>query len=246
MNDQPIRSAATVILVRDGHPQYEILMLKRTTNTAFAGGMYVFPGGRVDESDYHFTYEHQISQLSRDQLHQKKALGEDWLACWVAAIRETFEESGLLLACTDSGEQINTQDGKVIEYRRQLRNNEIDLTTICAKEGWILTVDQIHFFNRWVTPPGRPRRFDTRFFIGSAPDGQLELHDGEETTESIWISPTTALAENKKGKLAMMAVTIKQLEDLSSHEAAASLIARVESSRDFPHYLPSGATRPDA
>lgn len=243
MSEQPIRSAATVILVRDTLPQYEILMLKRTTNTAFAGGMYVFPGGRVDEADYHSNYEQQMTELSHDQLHQKKALGDDWLACWVAAIRETFEESGLLLACTKSGGQINTQDEKVIEYRRQLRNSEIDLCTICAKEGWFLTVDQIHFFNRWVTPPGRPRRFDTRFFIGTAPNGQLELHDGEETTDSIWISPTTALAENKKGKFAMMAVTIKQLEDLSGHEEAASLISRVKSSRDFPHYLPSGSAK---
>jgi len=242
MNDQPIRSAATLILVRQAHPQYEILMLKRTTRTAFAGGMYVFPGGRVDESDYNASYKKQITPLSQDQLHQKNALGDDWLACWVAAIRETFEESGLLLASTYEGKQINTQDEKVIKYRRLLRNNEISLGTMCANEGWTLSMNQIHFFNRWVTPPGRPRRFDTRFFVGSAPNDQLELHDGEETTDSIWISPTTALAEYKKGDFAMMAVTVKQLEDLAEHQTAASVLSRVRSSRDYPHYLPSGGS----
>ena len=115
--------------------------------------------------------------------------------------------------------------------------------TICAQEGWLLATDQIHFYNRWVTPPGRPRRFDTRFFIGAAPDRQQELHDGEETTDSIWISPTEALVQNKQGDFAMMAVTVKQLQDMDQYTDSASLLRMAKSSRDFPHYRPDGSAR---
>ena len=243
MKKQPVRPAATVILVRPALPQYEILMLKRTTSAAFAGGMYVFPGGRVDESDYLTNYDKHMVPLTTDQIYQKEAHGDDWLGCWVAAIRETFEESGLLLAYDEQGQEINNQHQRVSDYRQQLRDNDLQIDTICAQEGWLLATDQIHFYNRWVTPPGRPRRFDTRFFIGAAPDRQQELHDGEETTDSIWISPAEALIQNKQGDFAMMAVTVKQLQDMDQYTDSASLLRMAKSSRDFPHYRPDGSAR---
>lgn len=239
--DQPVRPAATVIIARNAQPQYEIFMLRRTNQAAFAGGMYVFPGGRVDDDDHGDYHEKHRQGPSAAQLPQREALGDDWCGYWIAGIRETFEEAGILLAYNSDGDILSYEDhneARFEKYRHALHDGEVTLAEICSNEKLTLAVDLIHFYNRWITPTGRPRRFDTRFFITQAPTQQVGFHDGKETVDSIWISPGDALRLNEAGEFGMMSVTVKQLTDLRRHESVHDLLAMARENRDFPTYRP--------
>ena len=239
---QPIRPAATVILVRDAGAGFEIFMLRRTSKASFAGGMYVFPGGRVDSDDHLHKYDSVRVGPDRRQALQQKALGFEWRGFWIAGIRESFEEAGLLLAYDAQGELLRYGDADAHErfsgYRGPLHAGEISLQEICQRENLRLAVDRIHFYNRFVTPLGRPRRFDTRFFVAEAPPGQTGQHDEKETVHSIWISPQEALARNAAEEFDLMNVTRMQLQSLAAHGSKAELLEMAASKREFPVHRP--------
>jgi 8-oxo-dGTP pyrophosphatase MutT (NUDIX family) len=239
---QPIRPAATVIIVRDGRDGFEIFMLKRTSSAAFAGGMYVFPGGRVDGDDHLHAYDEQRIGPSDQQQLQQLALGAEWRGYWVAGIRESFEEAGLLLAYNEAGNLLAYHDdamqARFDAYRGPLHAGELSLRAICEQENLKLAVDHIHFYNRFITPHGRPRRFDTRFFIAEAPPGQTGRHDDKETVDSIWISPRDALRRNDDKQFDLMRVTRRQLEALSGNGSKAELLAAAAASTEFPTFRP--------
>jgi 8-oxo-dGTP pyrophosphatase MutT (NUDIX family) len=245
MKVEPIRPAATVIIVRasadSGDADFEIFMVRRTSQAAFAGGMYVFPGGRVDPDDHLHRYDPLRQGPSTDQAAQRDALGAEWRGYWIAGIRESFEEAGLLLAYTSEGSLLAYDDVNRVRfeaYRRPLHAGEVSLVEICEQEGLKLAVDHIHFVNRFITPPGRARRFDTRFFLAEAPPGQTGAHDAKETVDSTWISPREALAKNDAGDFDLMRVTRMQLEMLSRQESHSNLLRWARSNRTFPIYRP--------
>ena len=239
---QPIRPAATVIIVRDVGPSFEIFMLRRTSRAAFAGGMYVFPGGRVDGDDHLHAYDALRRGPTDAQALQQAALGAEWRGFWIAVIRESFEEAGLLLAYDAAGELLNHVDDEMRErfdaYRHDLHEHRMTLAEICRRESLTLAVDHIHYLDRWVTPLGRARRFDTRFFIAEAPVGQTGLHDDKETVHSVWISPRVALERCAADEFGLMAVTKRQLETLALYPNVAGLREMLESDRTFPVYRP--------
>lgn len=242
---QPIRPAATVIIVRDVGDPFEIFMLRRTSSAAFAGGMYVFPGGRVDGEDHLHAYDEIRRGPSDDQQAQQRALGTEWRGYWVAGIRETFEEAGLLLAYRGNGrktELLAYADeairARFDEYRHAVHGKSVTLREVCQRENLHLAVDRIHYFNRWVTPLGRPRRFDTRFFIAEAPLGQTGQHDDKETDRSIWISPAEALARNSSDEFGLMAVTRLQLQTLAEFSSMAALHESISTQTRFPIHRP--------
>lgn len=235
-NVQPIRPAATIILVREADSSFEIFMLKRTSRASFAGGMYVFPGGKVDSDDHLHKYDAYRYGPTDQQAAQVKALGDEWRGYWIAAIRETFEEAGLLLAyANDALVSFDTpkQRARFDAYRPQIHAGSISLLDICCDENLRLAVDQIHFYNRFVTPFGRPRRFDTRFFIASAPQAQIGKHDEKETVDSIWISPQDALVRNKAKEFDLMNVTRMQLEWLSVYDNKAAVLEMAAAQQQF-------------
>ncbi len=216
-------------------------MLRRTSRAAFAGGMYVFPGGRVDGDDHLHKYDAVRTGPSPAQAPQQQALGDEWRGYWIAGIRETFEEAGLLLAYTQTGELLAYDDdlrARFDSYRQPLHGGKLSLLDICQQEGLSLAVDHIHFVNRFVTPLGRPRRFDTRFFLAEAPPGQTGAHDEAETVDSLWISPADALARNDAGEFDLMRVTRIQLETLAEQPTHDALLAWARQARDFPIYRP--------
>ncbi len=245
MQVQPIRSAATVIIARasgdaDG-AGFEIFMLRRTSQAAFAGGMYVFPGGRVDPDDDLHRYDTFRRGPSAGQAPQQAALGAEWRGFWIAGIRESFEEAGLLLAYDPTGELLAYDEdnrSRFDAYRKPLHAGEVSLLDICARENLTLAVDHIHFVNRFVTPPGRARRFDTRFFLAEAPPGQTGKHDRRETVDSIWISPREAIERNDAGDFDLMRVTRMQLEMLGERESHSDLLRWAKAKRHFPIYRP--------
>ena len=246
--DQPIRPAASVIIARDGDPEMEVFMLRRTAGAAFAGGMYVFPGGRVESHDHLENLDPWRTGPVDAQAAQLRALGDEWRGYWIAAIRETFEESGLLLAYDADGAMLDWKDeeteARFDALRHRIHDGDLDLIELCEQESLRLACDHVHFFNRWVTPPGRPRRFDTRFFIAEAPPGQTGLHDDKETVESLWISPRRALELHAEGRFDLMRVTEHQLATLQDLGSVAELHRWALERDEFPVYrpeLPPGA-----
>ncbi len=225
----PVRNAATVMLVRDGLDGLEVFMMRRTLKAVFVGGFYVFPGGAVDSSDSGPEVDAISPHL--DDAEASAALGIDagGLAYWVAAIRECFEEAGVLLAAHHSGEVVRFDEPAVAERftvaRHGVHDGSVRLVDLCATEGLYLVTGDIQYVSHWITPVGEPRRFDTRFFVARAPDAQEPLHDDGETIASLWVNPADALTRADAGELAMIVPTRRNLEFLLPHATAAEVLA---------------------
>jgi 8-oxo-dGTP pyrophosphatase MutT (NUDIX family) len=238
------RDAATVMLVRDGELDgaLEVFMMRRNLNSDFVGGAYVFPGGAVDDHDRHQDLEPICA--GRTDAEASALLGIDGggLAFWVAAIRETFEEAGVLLAYDRSGRIIDWTDPEVearfAEHRKAVDAGDRRLVDVCAEEGLQLAVDAMHYFSHWITPEGPPRRYDTRFFVAAAPVGHTYLHDDGETIASCWIRPQDALDQHRRGEFEMIFPTIKNLEAIARFDTAAELLDAAKHIGDIPALLP--------
>ncbi len=233
-----IRPAATLILARPAAESFEIMMLKRTTKAAFASGMYVFPGGRIDASDSDPALAPYITEPRDHQHAQIAALGEDWLGAYVAAIRETFEEAGILMAKDANGSWVTLPSKTIAETRQSLHQGELSMADLCRTYDARLAINELNFYNRWTTPPGRPRRFDTRFFVGQAPPMAEGVEDGEETTDAVWITPIKALEEHQAGRFDLMSVTVKQLSAITEYKNLVALKMALSHQDTFPHYQP--------
>jgi 8-oxo-dGTP pyrophosphatase MutT (NUDIX family) len=222
----PVRPAATVMLVRD-HPVngLEVFMLQRTLQAVFAKGMYVFPGGRVDAVDNGHELEAVCDGLNDAEASALLGVPAGGLGFWVAAIRECFEEAGVLLARSSENNDVVRfeEEDKIDRFnvaRHAVHDGMLSLIDLCAQENLRLVTDNIHYVSHWITPVGEPRRFDTRFFIARAPEAQEPLHDDNETIASLWVTPTEALAMHKRGELAMIPPTTSNLEFLVPHATA--------------------------
>ena len=147
-----------------------------------------------------------------------------------------------MLAYTEGGELLSYADEetrvRMDAYRHPLHAGEVSLREICERERLKLAVDRIHFYNRFVTPLGRPRRFDTRFFIAEAPAAQTGQHDEKETVDSIWISPREALARNADREFDLMRVTHRQLSELAEFTNAQELLDHAARQTEFPIFRP--------
>lgn len=224
----PVRDAATVMLLRDGQEGLEVAMLRRNLRSDFVGGAYVFPGGGVDPADA----DDEVKGLciGRDDESASTAMGVDsgGLAFWVAAVRETFEEAGLLLAVDRDGEFVDLHRPDVAsrfhEHRRAVDEGHRSLAAVVEEEGLRLAVDRIHYFSRWVTPLGAPRRYDTRFFVAAAPPAQPVLADQREVVEQLWVSPGEALERSRAGAFEMIFPTVRSLEALERFASAGEVV----------------------
>lgn len=233
----PIRKAATVMLVRDadGSAQgVEVFMLRRTGKASFAAGMYVFPGGRVDDADGAADIEPFCHGL--DDADASKQLGVDsgGLAYWVAAIRECYEEAGILLADKRDGSPLVIRD----DDRHGVHDGSLSMVDLCRRDDLVLDVSTTQYVDHWITPVGEARRFDTRFFVTETPAGQDGLHDDKETTDSTWIRPEEALRMQADGELMMMPPTIKNLRWLSEFASASEAVDAGEAITDPVTILP--------
>jgi glyoxylase-like metal-dependent hydrolase (beta-lactamase superfamily II)/8-oxo-dGTP pyrophosphatase MutT (NUDIX family) len=207
------RPAATLALLRDAAGGPEVLMLQRTKNAVFLGGAYVFPGGALDASD-------------ADPRIARRVLGgpqDDSLPYYVAAIRECFEEAGILLACDKAGRQI---DAARAEMLLSLRDG--NFLAMLEAQDLYLPARELAFIGHWITAPGRTRRFDARFFLAAAPPGQQSKHDANETVHDVWITPREALARAERGEIELVFATKHTLNDFKNFNSvkAAMLHAR--------------------
>jgi 8-oxo-dGTP pyrophosphatase MutT (NUDIX family) len=241
------RPAATVITVRDGVNGYEILMLRRNLNSDFVGGAYVFPGGRVDESDAGPVARRLSFGLSDEEASRRLAIASGGLAYYVACLRELFEEAGLLVVCTPEGEPVTLSDDQSIRRlavsRREVNAGTLDFLAMMEREGLLLDLRGLEYVAHWVTPLGPPRRFDTRFFVARAPSDQVATHDAGETVADQWIRPVDALAAHARGELEMMLPTVRNLEAIASFESVSAVMNYARSLREVVRVEPRIVTR---
>jgi len=242
------RPAATLVLLRDASAGLEVLLLRRTERADFAGGAYVFPGGALDASDR----DPALAALCRglDDARASSALGEPegGLAYWVAAIRECFEEAGLLLGYDGTGKVLAIEDERAAEFaaaRRAMIAGGLPFAELVRRARLTLATDSIAYLERWITQAGRPRRFDTRFFIARAPERQAAAHDGEELMHHAWLAPAAALERNRRGELKLLYPTIKALELLARFRRVEEVLAYARSERAMPAMPPRRALRRD-
>lgn len=233
-----LRQAATVMLVRDGVDGLEVFMLGRNPHSEFAGGAFVFPGGAVDQHDLHADLEPHCAGLTDATASTLLGIDQGGLAFWVAAIRECFEECGLLLAYDQQGDIVRLDDSRVEarfrQHRQRVDAGMLSLIDLCADEQLTLACDTMHYMSHWVTPVGPSRRYDTRFFVARAPDAQVGLHDNRETVANLWVQPRAALERGRSGELAIMSPTASNLEALSRFESADQVLAAASSFTEFP------------
>lgn len=216
----PVKPAATVLLVRDADGGgIEVFMLRRTFNAAFASGMFVFPGGKVDEVDASSDIAELCDGLTDEHASSLLGIASGGLSYWVACIRECFEEAGVLLAkYAGTGEVIRFDRDDIAaqfnEERHNIHDGSLALLELCKRENLRLTTDEIHYISHWITPMGERRRFDTRFFVARAPGAQYPLHDDGETIESFWIRPEDAIRRSHEQDLMLMPPTKANIEFL--------------------------------
>ena len=213
----------------------EVFVLRRTAKAAFAPGMYVFPGGRVDEIDRAESFEPFCEGLDDDAASRRLGIDRGGLAFWVAAVRECFEEAGLLLAHCRDGGRLDVDDAQ----RRAVHAGELSMEQLCRRHDLMLDLAAIRYVAHWVTPAGEgPRRFDTRFFLAATPVGQDGWHDDAETVDSRWVRPAEAIAECESGQLVMMPPTIANLRFLAAAGSAAEAFAAADAAGPPPRIQP--------
>src|SRR5262244_393816 len=203
------RPASTILLLRDSaaRGEIEVFMMVRHYEIDFNSGALVFPGGSVDKGDNDI-----IADPSLYSGGEGMAAGE--LSFRIAAIRETFEESGILLARPKGSKAlVDAKRASEIEvaHRAELCEGKVSFLKVLTDNGIVLALDELVPYAHWVTPEGMPKRFDTWFFLAAAPPDQLGAHDGKESTDSIWVSPREALQGGETGRFKLPFPTTRNL-----------------------------------
>jgi len=244
------RAASTVLLLRDpddghgdGGPQ--VFVLRRTATMAFAPRMHVFPGGGVDARDA----DPRVPWVGPDPRWWAAALGAgeaeaSELVC--AAVRELFEECGVMLAGPDAASVVPDLGDPQWEADRQaLLDRSLALTELLGRRELVLRGDLLRPWSHWITPEIEPRRYDTRFFVAALPAGQRARHVGGEADEAAWIGARAAVRGHREGRLAMLPPTLVALEEVAAHDDVASVLAAPRRVRRVMPWLDGDAMRVD-
>jgi glyoxylase-like metal-dependent hydrolase (beta-lactamase superfamily II)/8-oxo-dGTP pyrophosphatase MutT (NUDIX family) len=215
---QTPRPAATLLLLRPSALGPEVLMLQRTQSAAFLGGAYVFPGGSLDPQDSDPRLLKRVLGRTGEAADARLHVSSGGLAYYVAAIRECFEEAGVLLAKESNGGFVKAERAASL-----MRYRDRPFDEFLEQEDLYIPADALAYYGHWITAPGRSRRFDTRFFVALAPEGQEGSHDANETVHHMWIRPGDALERGARGEIELVFATQHSLKDLGrfAHPAAA-------------------------
>jgi 8-oxo-dGTP pyrophosphatase MutT (NUDIX family) len=226
------RAASTVLLLRDNkakvdgksRDEIEVFMMVRHHQIEFNSGALVFPGGSVDNNDREIAQNPALYSGG-------EGLDIDALGFRIAAIRETFEESGILLARPKGSKAlVDAKRASEIEaaHRAELNDRKTTFLKVLTDNGMLLALDALVPYAHWITPEGMPKRFDTWFFLAAAPPDQLGAHDGKESTDSIWVSSREALQGGETGRFKLPFPTTRNLIRLGKQ---ASVNAALDDSR---------------
>jgi 8-oxo-dGTP pyrophosphatase MutT (NUDIX family) len=241
------RDAATVVLMRPGEREPELYLLRRQTSMAFAGGMCVFPGGGVDQRDF----DHTVAWAGPSPANWAARLGaseELARALVCAAVRETFEESGVLLAGASADEVVADTTGADWEADRlALEGKELSFTEFLDRRGLVLRSDLLGAWSAWCTPVFEPRRFRARFFVAVLPAGQRTRDVSTESSSVTWLGAGQACDQVDAGELGMLPPTYLTCLEIAQHATPDDVLAAADG-RDVEIFTPevegsgSGAT----
>jgi 8-oxo-dGTP pyrophosphatase MutT (NUDIX family) len=223
------RPAATIVLLRDGAAGMELLLMRRSRRAGFVPGAWVFPGGRVDSADATVaTLEHlddidAADAADRLDLHDADPPA---IAYYLAALREAFEETGILVGIRPDGSAPPTaaEDEGVDGVREDLMQDRISFAEALGRLGCRVAGEAVEYIAHWITPEPEPRRYDTRFFAARVPSEARAIVDPREMTDALWITPAEALARLEHGDLPMVFPTIRTIEALVPHASAADAL----------------------
>jgi 8-oxo-dGTP pyrophosphatase MutT (NUDIX family) len=217
----PLKRAATIILLRQEiGPGFEVLLVKRSEQSAFMAGTHVFPGGMLDNGDE----TPEMLNLANEAAH-----GGDLLPLKIAALRELFEEAGILLAKPHQGSPLQLAETNHLSPDRvALYERNVTFASLLQREELVPSIDVLYPFSHWITPEAHPIRFDAYFFVAPYPGRQEAVPDGREMTEAIWLSPRDALAANLRGMVNLSPPAIKTLEKLSRFRTIDELLPSLE------------------
>ncbi|HEX6363430.1 MAG TPA: MBL fold metallo-hydrolase [Albitalea sp.] len=238
------RPAATLVLLRDGNDGVEALMLRRIERAGDrSSGAYVFPGGTLDPAD---AAAHACcTGLDDARASERLGLAANGLDYVVAAIRECFEEAGVLVAVDAAGRPVTVPPQAADEWlalRSRLRAGALSLPGLCETLGVRLAADRLAYHSHWLTPAGLAKRFDTRFFVAEMPPGQEAALESDETQAHRWIRPVDAL--DAAGGLPLRTPTRRTLELIAGFATAAECVAHARALREIPRILPVLADGP--
>ncbi|WP_341892102.1 MBL fold metallo-hydrolase [Variovorax sp. YR752] len=234
---KPPRPAATVVVLRDGALGIEVLLLRRAERGDHNSGAWVFPGGLVDADDR--AALPFCRGLAPSEADARLGVDAHALDFWAAAVRECFEEAGLLYVRERDGSPLalDAQRAERLDaWRGPLQRGERSLAALCHDEGLTLAVDELLYFSHWLTPPAQAKRFDTRFFVARAPAGQIAVHDDGELVEQMWVAPAAALTRTEPLKL--LTPTRKTLEAVARFDSVDALLAWARQPREVPRIQP--------
>jgi len=237
------RPAATIVLMRNGREGLEVLLLRRSRSSGFVPGAYVFPGGRVDGEDADHALVQRLDGVTRDFAATRLSLEDDpdtAVAYYLAALREAFEETGILVARRADGTPPPTAaaDASVDALRDAVMESHTTFADAIDEMDCRLDGGAVAYLAHWITPEPEPRRYDTRFFAAKvAPDAE-PIIDPREMTDAVWITPGKALAGHAEGSIPLVFPTIKTLEDLESYSSVDAALADL-GSREVPTILPT-------
>lgn len=236
------RPAATVTLLREGTGGLEVLLLKRSHRTRFIPGAYVFPGGRVEPADRSQAARGRVDGIAPEEADRRLGISDGdppGIAFWVAALRETFEETGILLVsdpreCRSVPSCGHDEEGRL---RAGLHGGRMAFPQILDLMETTLAGGRLAYVGHWVTPVVERYRYDTRFFAVEIPPACPVFPDGVELVDHLWIAPSRALRRNEEGHLPMVFPTILTLESLTAFEAPSEAIQAL-AGREIPRLLP--------
>ncbi len=210
-----VRPASTVLPLRDVGGAYEVLMLRRSPRSEFVAGVYVFPGGALDDADA--TAAARVAGWDADRA-RRQGFDDDGLVHVVAGLRELFEEAGLLVARDAAGRPVVPDaalGSRLAEHRSRLNEGSVTMRDVLEAEDLYLDASGLCYLAHWVTPVGPPRRYDTRFFCLRAPSGQRATNDEAETVDESWVRPADALAAYDEGRFDMVLPTVATLRSIA-------------------------------
>lgn len=211
------KPAATAVLVRDGDLTPELLLLKRHRSSGFVPGAWVFPGGRVDDADADPALIEMLGAVPR---------GAD-AGYWLAAVREVFEETGVLLArtgddavCADA-----SVDSSLAQWRERLLSGKATLLDVLRAGNLLPDISRMVYCSHWITPVAEPKRYDTRFFLAELPAGCAATIDEREMSGVVWLTADEALAQFQRGELPMVFPTVKTIQLLQRFSSVTEMLS---------------------
>ena len=203
------RPAATIILLRPGAAGPEVLMIQRAQSAVFLGGAYVFPGGALDAADSEPRLLARVHGLTDQAASERLKIASGGLAYFVAAVRECLEEAGIAVLCEADGRMISPRRAEAI-----VRHRNRPFAELLEAENLFIPAGALAYYGHWVTAPGRSRRFDARFFVALAPEGQEGSHDANEAVHQMWVRAQDALERGARGEIELVFATQHTLKDL--------------------------------